>query len=131
MTLTVEPFVVAAAVAVAAWACAKEEVFRELREWCQKVRREGRAGRLVCKALYMPTCEYCASFWVTLVAVAALQYPVLWDGWRGLVLAQFFTWSLAVAYMAVYQLVRVDIRLARAKADATEEADPGPARGAP
>ena len=51
MTLTVEPFVVAAAVAVAAWACAKEEVFRELREWCQKVRREGRAGRLVCKAL--------------------------------------------------------------------------------
>lgn len=119
--LTEVPFVIAGAVAVSAWTIAKEEIFRELREWCKQINQGGKLPWVICKAAYIPTCEYCCSFWVTLVAVYVLQYTVIWTEWRGSVLAQLFTWSLAVAYMAVFQYFRVEIRRDGIEADVIDQ----------
>jgi hypothetical protein len=115
-----EPFVVAAAVAVVAWAVAKEEILREPREWCAKVHRDRKAAWLLCKLAYVPTCEFCTSFWLTLLSLAVFRYTMIWEDWRGCVLAQFFTWAVAVAYLALFQLVRVDIRTAQTEAKKNE-----------
>ena len=124
-----EPFILAACVAVAAWAIAKEKLFEEPRKWlaarhayCHD--RFGACGGptmlgwwLLAKATYLFTCEFCTSFWVTLVVTAKFGHRLLYDGFDGYVVAQFFTWALAVAYMSLYQLVRVDIRNGQADAD--------------
>lgn len=110
MEVTAVPFVVAAAVAVASWAIAKEEIFREVREWCEKINKDRKLPWFLRKLSYIPTCEYCTSFWVTLLALLVLQYRVLWPDWRGYGLAQFFTWSLAVFYMTVFQTLRAHVR---------------------
>jgi hypothetical protein len=120
--LSVEPFVVAAAVSVSAWALAKEQIFREIRDVCDRSSKDQQCSWLIRKIAYMPTCEYCNSFWIALVALLFLQYQVLWDDWRGYVLAQFFTWSLAVAYMSIYQLLRVDIRHGQEKVETEKKA---------
>jgi hypothetical protein len=122
MQLTVEPFVVAGGVAVSAWALAKEQILREFREACERSSKNHQCSWFVRKGSYIPTCEYCNSFWITLVALLFLQYQVLWDDWRGYVLAQFFTWSLAVAYMSIYQLLRVDIRHGQEKVETEKKA---------
>jgi hypothetical protein len=119
--MTEVPFVVAVAVAVAAWAIAKEELFKELRDICDKRAKNNQYHWLLRKIAYMPICEYCASFWVSLIALLVLQYQVIWDDWRGYCLAQFFTWGLAVAYLALYQLCRTDIRFNQAKVEAEKK----------
>ena len=122
LPLSVEPFVVASAVSVSAWTLAKEHIFHELRALCDRSAKNHQCSWFVRKIAYMPTCEYCNSFWITLVALLFLQYQVLWDDWRGYVLAQFFTWSLAVAYMSIFQLLRVDIREGQEKVETEKKA---------
>lgn len=122
--IPVEPFVAAACVAVAAWTLAKEEIFREVREFLQGCHKNASLPWLCRKFAFMPTCEFCGSFWVSLLAVAVLDYKLLRDDWRGYAVAQFFTWGLAVAYLAVFQLLRTDIKVNQATAEVVGQAKP-------
>jgi len=105
----VEVFWIAAAVAVIAWTQAKEEITRELRQWLQFQTETGR-NILVRKLAYMFTCEFCFSFWVSLLALVVFRHRVAYDDWRGVVLAQFVTWAIANVYMTGYSMFRTDIR---------------------
>lgn len=91
------------------WTQAKEEIFREFREWLQRTSES--AGHIVVrKAAYMLTCEFCFSFWVSLLSLLVFRHRVSYADWRGVILAQFATWAIANVYMTAYSRLRVDIR---------------------
>lgn len=87
---------------------AQEEIFREPREWCK---RKGEVcQRLVQrKFFYVFTCEYCLSHWVTFVVLIITRYRLLFDDWRGYVVAFFSLAFLANAYLNLYARLRLDI----------------------
>src|SRR5574338_68934 len=96
-------------VACIAWTVTQEEVFREWREICKEKSETCRyiAQR---KFFYVWTCEYCFSHWVTLGILVITGYKLLFDDWRGYLIA-FFTlpWT-ANQLMSLYRLLRVDIK---------------------
>lgn len=118
--MTELPFVLAGPVAVMSWAVAKEEVVREFREACKERAADPRRSLLVRKLNYLPTCEYCTSFWVSLLWMFVARTPAVWDDWRGFVLAHQLVWALAVGYMTVFQALRVKVREGNANVETTE-----------
>lgn len=102
-------FWISALVAVIAWTQVKEEITRELREWLKGKSQSARTLP-VRKLAYMLTCEFCFSFWVSLLALIVFRHRVGYDDWRGLLLAQFVTWAIANVYMTGYSIFRIDIR---------------------
>jgi hypothetical protein len=105
-------FVLAIPIACIAWTVTHEEVFREPREFCVKRSREGR--RLVTrKFFYLFTCEYCFSHYVTILILVITQYRLLFNDWRGYLLAGFALVWIANIYMSLYAFIRVDIKKER------------------
>jgi hypothetical protein len=120
LTQVVQLLILAVPVAWMAWTFTKEEVFRELREFFVSHSRHGRtlAGR---KLAYLFTCEYCFSHWVALGFQFLFQFKLVFNDWRGnLVAFAALVWTANV-YMSLYLMVRVDIRKDRAEADQTEK----------
>jgi len=95
-------------VACVSWTVTHEEIFRELREECQK--RSGTGPWYVRKFYYVFTCEYCFSHYVSLATIAVTGFKLLVDDWRGYVLAFFaLVWS-ANQFMSLYNRLRLDIK---------------------
>jgi hypothetical protein len=69
-----------------------------------------------CKALpqrkffYLFTCEYCFSHYVAALALLLFHYQLLFNGWRGYVIAWFSLVWIANVYMSVFNLLRLDIK---------------------
>jgi hypothetical protein len=104
--------ILAVPVASIAWAVTHEEIFREPREWCAD--RSQSATRLIArKFFYLFTCEYCFSHWVTMALLAVTRFRLLYDDWRGYVVAGFTLVWIANMYMAVYARLRLDLRSER------------------
>ena len=85
-----------------------EEVFREPREYCQRMSKEGRSVP-VRKFFYLFTCEYCFSHWVTIFFLFFTGFKLLLPDWRGYVIAMFALVFVANAYLNLYSRLRVDI----------------------
>jgi hypothetical protein len=101
-------FVLAIPIACIARTVVYEEVFRELRDWCQD--KSQRCHRLAQrKFFYLFTCEYCFSHWVTLGALLITRWQLLIPGWRGYVLAYFALVFVSNAYLNLYARLKVDI----------------------
>jgi hypothetical protein len=102
-------FILAIPVACIAWTFTKEEVFREIREFCV-------AKSVNCKQLYkrkffyLFTCEYCFSHYVTIIILAITNYTLLYDGWRGYLISGFSIVWIANVYMSIYNLIRIDLK---------------------
>jgi hypothetical protein len=111
--------ILAIPVAWVAWTVIKEEVFREVREFCISCSRSGR-WLVTRKFFYLFTCEYCFSHWVTLAFQFVFQFKMAFDDWRGYLVGYAALVWTANVYMSLYQRVRVDIRKERAEADQTE-----------
>lgn len=126
----------AAPVAIIVRACTTEEICREPREYCQarhsyyrqRFCNAGESGfgrRATCfamqKLFYMPTCEYCFSFWVSLAVVLIAGYRIHFDDWRGLALATFVVMGMANVYLSAFSQLRVDARKDRAMAEQLEK----------
>ena len=112
-------FLLALPVAWVAWTVTKEEVFREVREFCADRSRSCRA-LAVRKFFYLFTCEYCFSHWCALGLQLVFQFKLVFDDWRGYVVAFAGLVCVANAYMSLYQRLRVDIRSEKAAADLKE-----------
>lgn len=113
-------FVLAIPVATVAWTVTHEEVFRELREYCQRGSRE--CPKLwQRKFFYLFTCEYCFSHYATIFFLFFTGYKLLLEDWRGYVLAFFALVWMANLYMSLYARLRVDIRSERATADTRQK----------
>ena len=112
-------FVLAAPIACVAWTVTHEEVFREIREFCEQ--KSGQCRTLLQrKFFYLFTCEYCFSHYVAAAVVLATGYRLLIPDWRGAVLGWFTLVWVANIYMSLFGRLRLDIKRERVEIKAEE-----------
>ena|SRR6266851_8843400 len=94
-------FVLAIPIASIAWTITHEEIFRETREYCK---RQCEPGRNVFrrKFFYLFTCEYCFCHYVVILFLIVTRYKLLYQDWRGYLLALFALVWIANQYMSIY-----------------------------
>jgi hypothetical protein len=96
-------------VACAAWTVTHEEVFREPREFCKERCKDGRSI-VTRKFFYLFTCEYCFSHYVAALALLLFQFQLLYEGWRGYLVAWFAIVWVANVYMSLFNRLRLEIK---------------------
>ncbi len=102
-------FVLAIPVACISWTLTHEEIFKEVHEFC--VERSRRCRRLYLRKFFFAlTCEYCLSHYVTAVLLAVTGYQLLFDSWRGYLIAGFSLVWIANFYMAIFGRLRLEIK---------------------
>lgn len=113
-------FVLAIPIACIAWTVTHEEVFREPREYCVE---RSKSCRTISqrKFFYLFTCEYCFSHYVTIAFLIITRYKLLYDDWRGYLVAGFALVWVANQYMSLYNRLRLDIRSERSEAKLREQ----------
>jgi hypothetical protein len=62
------------------------------------------------KFFYLFTCEYCFSHYVTALVLIITRFTLLYQGWRGYVMAEFALVWLANIYMSFFNRLRLDIK---------------------
>ena len=111
--------ILAIPVASVAWTVTHEEVFREPRDWCV-------ANSKTCRSLfqrklfYLFTCEYCFSHYVAAAFLVLTRYKLLFEDWRGYLIAEFALVWVANVYMSLFARLRVEIKTERLEAEAVE-----------
>jgi hypothetical protein len=106
-------------IACIAWTVTHEEVFREPRDWC--VEKSKSCRRLYArKFFYLFTCEYCFSHYVAAFFLFITRYKLLFDDWRGYLVAGFSLVWLANVYMSFFGRLRLEIRENRIEIAAAE-----------
>ena len=113
-------FLLAIPVACITWTFTHEEVFREPREQCIRYSKESRTI-LARKFFYLFTCEYCFSHYVTILLLIITNYTLLYDGWRGYLLAGFSLVWIANVYMSLFGLLRTDLKKEKLEAKEKEK----------
>ena len=111
-----EVFVLAGMVSVIVWTQVKSEIAREIREAFEGIAADPETPYWARKIAYMPTCEFCFSFWVTLVVTLVFS-PVLYGS---MILAHFCIWALANVYMTMYSICRVGLKCLRSFVEGNE-----------
>lgn len=102
-------FLLAIPIACVTWTVTHEEVFREPREYC--INKSKNCERWYKrKFFYLFTCEYCFSHYVTALFLFITRYKLVFDDWRGYVIAGFALVWIANQYMSIYNRVRLDIK---------------------
>ena len=112
-------FVIAIPVACVAWTVTHEEVFREPREFCVDRSKSCRRWYQR-KFFYLFTCEYCFSHYVTAFFLFVTRYKLLYEDWRGYLLALFALVWVANQYMSLYNRLRLDIKSEKIEAEIKE-----------
>ena len=112
-------FLLALPVASVAWTVTHEEIFREPREYCAYKSKE--AKTIVCrKFFYLFTCEYCFSHWVSAIFLVITRYKLLYDDWRGYLIALFALVYVSNFYIGLFGHVKLEVRKNRAEIKAIE-----------
>jgi hypothetical protein len=96
-------------IACISWTVTHEEIFREPREFCVKRSKEEKSV-LRRKFFYMFTCEYCFSFYVTIVFLIITRFKLLLDDWRGYLVSVFALMWIANIYMSLFFKLRMGIK---------------------
>ncbi len=113
-------FLLAIPIACVSWTVTHEEIFREPREYCIKRSKKGKT-LLERKFFYLFTCEYCFSHYVTILFLLFTQFTLLYSGWRGYIVSGFALVAIANAYMSLYNMIRIDIKLENTEIALKEE----------
>ncbi len=102
-------FLLAIPVACASWTITHEEIFRELHDFC--LNRSQSCKRLYQrKFFYALTCEYCLSHYVTAVLLIITGYRLVYDSWRGYLMAGLSLVWIANFYMAIFGRLRLELK---------------------
>lgn len=112
MTLTLQIgwlFILAIPIACVAWTVTHEEIFSEPRNWCKRRSLQGKTMPER-KFFYLFTCEYCFSFYVTVLALLITKYQLLLPGWRGYLIGGLSLVWIANNYMSLFFLIRTDLK---------------------
>jgi len=112
--------ILALPIACIAWTVTHEEAFREPREYCER-KSENARTRLRRKTFYLLTCEYCFSHYVTIFFLAITRYKLLYQAWRGYIIAGFALVWVANLYMSLFGRLRLDIKRERVEIKQVEE----------
>jgi hypothetical protein len=111
--------ILALPVAAVAWTVTHEELFREFKDFC--VRRSEQASSFpVRKFFYLFTCEYCFSHYVSAGVLLATRYKLLFDDWRGYVIAWLALVWVANHLIGIYGRLRLGIKSERLEIDLKE-----------
>jgi hypothetical protein len=110
-----------------AWTVTHEEVFREPRDFC-KEKSERARGVVPRKFFYLFTCEYCFSHYVSLTMLVVVRYQLLYEGWRGYLIAWFALVWIANFYMSAFNRLRLEIKHENVSIAAEQQALPESAR---
>ncbi len=114
-------FILAIPIASVAWTVTHEEVFREPREYC--IEKSKTCRRLFeRKAFYLFTCEYCFSHYVTAGFLVLTRYKLMFDDWRGYLIAEFALVWVANVLMSVFAKMKVEIKAEKVEIAAAEAA---------
>ena len=112
-------FVLALPVASVAWTVTHEEIFREPRDYC--ARKSEKSNSLLCrKFFYLFTCEYCFSHWVAGIFLIITRYKLLYNDWRGYLVALFALVYVSNFYIGLFGHVKLEVRKNRAEIKAIE-----------
>ena len=113
-------FLFAIPVACVSWTVTHEEVFREVREWFTA---RSEAGRTILsrKFFYVFTCEYCFSHYVTIGMLLLTRYTLVFEDWRGYVIAFFSIVWIANLYMSLFGRLRLAITSERQDIEVVEK----------
>ena len=120
LTQIVSLFLLAIPIACIAWTVTHEEIFKEPREYCIEKSHKAKTT-LQQKFFYVFTCEYCFSHYVTIVMLFITGYKLLYDDWRGYLIAGFALVWIANVYMSLFGLIRVDIKKDRIESQLEEK----------
>ncbi len=96
-------------VASASWTVTHEEVFREPREFC-KDKSQNCKPFVMRKFFYLFTCEYCFSHYVSAFFLLLTRFQMLYNDWRGYLIAWFALVWIANIYMSLFNRLRLDIK---------------------
>jgi hypothetical protein len=113
-------FLLAIPVACISWTVTHEEIFKEPRELCKKYGEQSKT-LFIKKFFYVLTCEYCFSHYVAIAMLLITDYQLLFNGWRGYLVAGFSLVWVANIYMSLYSRVRLDIKKERIEIDQQEK----------
>jgi hypothetical protein len=105
-------FLLAIPIASVAWTVTHEEIFKEPRDFCMR-QSETSPVYLNRKFFFIFTCEFCFSHYVTAFFLWLTRFKLLFDDWRGYLLALFALVWVANQYMSLYAHLRLDIRRER------------------
>ena len=108
--------ILAMPVACISWTFTHEEVFREVHNYCVRCSRERRL-LVTRKFFYLFTCEYCFSHYITILFLIITGYQLLFDDWRGYLIAGFSLVWISNFYMSLYARIRVTLKAERAEAE--------------
>ena len=97
-----------------------EEILREPREWCAN-KSQLCASFFTRKFFYVFTCEYCFSHYVTLAMLAMTRYTLVFEDWRGYVIAGFSIVWIANLYMSLFGRLRLAITSERQDIEVVEK----------
>jgi hypothetical protein len=107
-------------VASVAWTATQEEVFAEIHDYCRACSQRSKRF-FTRKFFYIFTCEYCFSHWVSLGVIILTGFKLIFDDWRGYVIAFFVLAWLANQWMSIYRRLRVSIKHESALAENAED----------
>ena len=113
-------FIIAIPIACVAWTVTHEEVLKEPREYCEK---QSQACKKLAhrKFFYLFTCEYCFSHYVTVIFLFITNYKLLYDDWRGYLIAGFSLVWVANIYMSLFGRIRIDLKKEKIETNIKEE----------
>jgi len=109
-------------IACITWTVTHEELFREPRDWLAAKSHSARHFYSR-KFFYVFTCEYCFSHYVTAFFLLLTRYTLLFDDWRGYLVAGFSLVWIANIYMSFFGRMRLEIREDRLAVDASERTE--------
>jgi len=122
-------FVLPMPIASIAWTVTHEELFREPRNWCAAKSKSCQSAYSR-KFFYLFTCEYCFSHYVTAFFLFITRYKLLFDDWRGYLVAGFSLVWLANVYISFFSRLRLEIREDRMEIAAAESRERSEVRDA-
>lgn len=99
-------------VAAIAWTITHEELFREFHDYFV-ARSENAQSVPIRKFFYLFTCEYCFSHYVSAGVLVATRFHLLFDDWRGYVVAWLALVWVANHLISIYGRLRLGIRSER------------------
>jgi hypothetical protein len=113
-------FLFAMPVACVSWSVTHEDISRELREWLT-ARSKASPNILSRKFFYLFTCEYCFSHYVTVGMLFLTRFTLVFEDWRGYLIAGFSIIWIANLYMSLFGRLRLAITSERQDIEVVEK----------
>jgi hypothetical protein len=112
-------FLLSLPVASIAWTITHEEILHEWQEYCRDRARHCRS--LWARKFFYPwQCEYCFSHYVAIAVLAVTRFQLVYEDWRGYLIAGFGLVWVANTYMSIYARLRLDIHRERVEIKGVE-----------